>query len=154
MSDIRVLLADDDPDDNLLFNEVMEELPYTTELAVMYNGEQLLQYLRSIKDHLPDILFLDLNMPLKNGFDCLVEIRKDKDLRKIPVIIYTTSSAGEIVNQLYDNGATYFIQKPNTFDELKQVINQAISFSLIPDKTQPPMAEFVLPTQSRGKGAK
>ena len=67
----QILLADDDKNDQLLFKEALEELPVTTHLASVENGEQLMQLLNDGKELLPDILFLDLNMPRKNGFTCL-----------------------------------------------------------------------------------
>ena len=87
---INVLLADDDIDDRYFFDKVLKSLPVRTELATVEDGEKLMSYLAENSEKLPDILFLDLNMPKKNGSECLVEIKQDERLKKLPVIIYST----------------------------------------------------------------
>src|SRR5687767_4454358 len=110
-----ILLADDDKDDSMLFQDILDELPLSTHLTAVFNGEQLMQLLNNTKEQLPDILFLDLNMPRKNGFDCLLEIRQTERLQLLPVIIYSTSYEPEIVNLLHKYGAQFYIRKPNNF---------------------------------------
>ena len=100
----HILLADDDRDDQLLFKESLEELSLSTQIETVQNGEQLMQLLNDEKEQLPDILFLDLNMPRKNGFICLSEIKRTERLKRVPVIIFTTSYEPEIVNLLYKKG--------------------------------------------------
>lgn len=124
---IQLLLADDDKDDCVLFSDALEELEYRTALTTASNGEQLMQVLYKTADTLPDVLFLDLNMPRKNGFECLTEIKSDERLKKLPVIIFSTSFDKEIIELLQKNGAKHYIRKPNEFEHLKKVIHEAIS---------------------------
>lgn len=136
---IQLLLADDDKDDCDLFKEALDELPVTADLLMVHDGEQLMQLL-SKKDPLPQMLFLDLNMPRKNGFECLSEIKKNDLLKDLPVIIFSTSYDSDIVNLLYTTGAHYYISKPNEFDKLKDVIQRALS-SVVQNHTKPPGRE-------------
>jgi CheY-like chemotaxis protein len=122
---IHLLLADDDEDDCLFFAEALEELPLSTHLTSVHDGEQLMQFLKA--EQLPHVLFLDLNIPRKNGFECLSEIRLDKKLKGLFVIIFSTSSEQDIVNMLYKNGAHHYIRKPTEFSHLKKVIHKALT---------------------------
>jgi CheY-like chemotaxis protein len=141
----HILLADDDKDDNLLFQDVLEELLLATRLVTVHNGELLMKLLNDEKEPLPDILFLDLNMPRKNGFECLSEIKRTEKLKRLPVIIFSTSYEPEIVNRLYKSGAQYYIRKPNYFNQFKEVIYQALTLTGRADISQPPREKFVLP---------
>lgn len=118
---LDILLADDDTDDCLFFEEALLELPLSTKLTAVHDGEQLMQLLNNDKK-LPHILFLDLNMPRKNGFECLAEIKQHKKLHDLPVVIFSTSLEKEVVNMLYDNGAQYFIRKPSEFAQFQKII--------------------------------
>lgn len=140
----HILLADDDKDDQLLFKEALEELSLSTNLVVVQNGELLMQKLNDENEQLPDILFLDLNMPRKNGFTCLSEIKRTEKLKHLPVIIFTTSYEPEIVNLFYKKGAQFFIRKPNNFEELKKVIYKALTLTGQKDISQPSRDNFVL----------
>lgn len=140
----HILLADDDKDDQLLFKESLEELSLSTHVEIVQNGEQLMRLLNDEKEQLPDILFLDLNMPRKNGFICLSEIKRTERLKRLPVIIFTTSYEPEIVNLLYKKGAQYYIRKPNDFEQLKKVIYQSLVLTGQKDMSQPPRENFVL----------
>ena len=123
---INLLLADDDKDDCLFFREALEELPFTANLVMVHDGVQLMQYLKQNTGMLPDILYLDLNMPRKNGFECLSEIKKHKKLRQLPVIIFSTSFNPQIVDHLQQQGAQYYIRKPAEFSNLKKVILRSL----------------------------
>ena len=123
---IHLLLADDDKDDCLFFAEALEELPLSTHLTTVHDGEQLMQFLAKTADQLPHVLFLDLNIPRKNGLECLSEIRLNKKLKGLFVIIFSTSSEQDIVNMLYKNGAHHYIRKPAEFAQLKKVIHKAL----------------------------
>ena len=110
---MKILLADDDIDDCIFFKEAVDELMLSTHLTIVHDGEQLMQLLTNETNELPDVLFLDLNMPRKNGFECLSEIKLNKKLKQLPVIIFSTSFEQEVVNRLYQNVAQYFIRKPS-----------------------------------------
>lgn len=143
-NELRVLLADDDKDDCLFFKEALEELPLSTGLTIVNDGDQLMKLLLKNKSQLPHVLFLDLNMPRKNGFECLKEIRLNDKLKALPAIIYSTSSGQDVVGRLYENGAQYFIQKPFDFLQFKRVIHY--SLTLIMQETRLPRTKnnFVL----------
>ena len=148
---IHLLLADDDKDDCLFFAEALEELPLSTHLTTVHDGEQLMQFLTKKAEQLPHVLFLDLNIPRKNGLECLAEIRLNKKLKGLFVIIFSTSSEQDIVNMLYKNGAHHYIRKPPEFAQLKKVIHAALKIitkGLPAGKTgnveQPPKEKFVL----------
>ncbi len=140
----RILLADDDQDDSMLFQDILDELPLSTDLTTVFDGEQLMQWLNATKEYLPDILFLDLNMPRKNGFDCLSEIRRIEKWEQLPVIIFSTSCQLEVVNQLYKNGAQFYIRKPNSFTQLKKLIYLALTLTAKTNSEYIPREEFVL----------
>jgi CheY-like chemotaxis protein len=139
---LRVLLADDDDDDRLLFFDVLKELTTSVKLSVASNGEILMHMLRAAEP--PNLLFLDLNMPLKNGFECLDEIRSDDSFKDLPVIIFSTSSQPSAIDQVYRAGAQLYIRKPNDFTQLKKVINHVISMQWRPEVFQPEREKFVL----------
>lgn len=124
---IIILLADDDEDDCLLFEEALRELKISTQLSIVHDGDQLMCFLKKNASRLPHILFMDLNMPRKNGFECLTEIKLNKDFEQLYIIISSTSSKQEIVNLVYDNGAHYYIVKPANFDQFKLAIFKVLS---------------------------
>ena len=118
---LRILLADDDEDDRFFFRKALIELSIPSQFKAVHDGEQLMKYLAQNAAHLPNVLFLDLNMPRKNGSECLSEIKSDKKYKDIPVIIYSTSLNEEIADVLYNKGAHYYIRKHN-FPELKKML--------------------------------
>ena len=140
----KILLADDDRDDCFLFSQALAELPIQSHLTTVYNGEEFCEHIFSEKVIHPDIIFLDLNMPRKNGFDCLKEIKANNNLNQIPIIIVSTSDVEFTVQQVYDNGAVQFIKKPNDFNVLKNVIARAL-FAVANKKFAKPSYEhFIL----------
>ena len=150
---MNLLLADDDNDDCLLFEEALQELMLPTRLSVVHDGENLMRRLAQKKEQLPDVLFLDLNLPRKNGIECLSAIKRDQGLARLLVIIFSTSSESKLVSLLYENGAHYYIRKPTDFSQLKKVIHQALvilkdflsdATSLIGSRRQPAKEHFVL----------
>lgn len=122
----NILLADDDKDDCLFFKDALDELAIDSSLKTVHDGEELLKHLETVSATLPNVLFLDLNMPRKNGFECLIEIKKNELLKTLPIIIYSTSHDEKKVNLLYDQGAHYYICKPSNFEDLKNVVYKAI----------------------------
>ena len=122
----KILLADDDEDDQFMFLEALKEIELPTKLVTANDGDQLMAALRTSTGNLPDVVFLDLNMPRKNGFQCLREIRDDKELSALRTIIFSTSAEPEVIRQLYKNGADLYIKKPNEFNELKKIIETVL----------------------------
>jgi CheY-like chemotaxis protein len=143
----NILLADDDQDDCLLFEEALHDAALTIRLSIVHNGEQLMLKLKEGRD-LPDLIFLDLNMPRKNGFECLSEIKQNVSLVKIPVVIFSTSFEPNVVELLYSKGAHYYICKPNEYPQLVQVVYNAITMSLQNAGVRIPVEEFVLSPES------
>ena len=135
-----ILLADDDSDDCALFEEALNEIALPTQLTTVRNGEQLMQHLEESESQLPDVIFLDLNMPRKNGFECLTEIKQSKKLEQLNVIIISTSFHQEVVDQLYKTGARLFIRKPTDFQDLKKIIHEVLSVI----KVKTPLETLVL----------
>jgi CheY-like chemotaxis protein len=140
----NLLLADDDPDDCGFFREALEELPFTSNLSTVNDGVELMRSLINELPNLPDMLFLDLNMPRKTGYECLAEIRQHKNLKLLPIIIISTSFEHDVVTLLYKNGADFYIRKPGDFSVLKQLIHKAIGLVTGPVKKARSEQEFVL----------
>jgi CheY-like chemotaxis protein len=132
---INILLADDDESDCLLFKDALEELPVSARLTIVHNGEQVMEELTGKRKKLPDVLFLDLNMPRKNGFATLGAIKRSSELQNLPVIIFSTVSEQELVKIVYKDAAHYYICKPVDFLQLKKVIYEALT--LIKQKNNP-----------------
>jgi CheY-like chemotaxis protein len=139
IKNINILLADDDDADCLLFKEALEELPVSAMLTIVHDGEQLIEEISKKGNELPDVLFLDLNMPRKNGFASLELIKRSNELQDLPVVIYSTSSNEEMVKNVFRNAAHYYICKPNDFLQLKKVIYEALM--LIMQKNNLPLKE-------------
>ena len=123
---LNILLADDDTDDCLFFKEATEELHEPVNFSAVHDGEQLMQLLMNETGKLPDILFLDLNMPRKNGFECLTEIKQNNKLKHMPVVIFSTSGSHDNMSTLFKTGADVYIRKPGNLAQLVQVINHAL----------------------------
>jgi CheY-like chemotaxis protein len=123
---LNILLADDDFDDCHFFKEALEALPQTTALTTVHDGDELMNYLSEDTNPVPHVLFLDINMPRKNGFECLAEIKQDARLKDLPVVMFSTSNAQDKINVLFKNGADVYIRKPSNFAQLVQVIHHAL----------------------------
>lgn len=126
-SPITILMADDDPDDRLLVKEAFEENHLLNNLETVEDGEELMDFLYrrgefSDTTITPGLILLDLNMPKKSGLEALKEIKSDERLRRLPVVILTTSKAEEDIVRSYDLGVNSFIVKPVTFDSLVELI--------------------------------
>jgi CheY-like chemotaxis protein len=123
---MNILLAEDDIDDRNFFHAALKKLPVSTTLKAVPDGEQLMDHLGSETAELPDILFLDINMPRKDGLECLFEIKSNVKLKDIPVIMFSTSKLKDTVGTVFKNGAAVYIHKPNDFSQLVQVIHHAL----------------------------
>src|SRR5450432_624346 len=139
-----ILLADDDTDDCYFLKEAIKEFPLPTCLTKVHNGEQLMHQLIMETNKLPHVLFLDLNMPRKNGFECLSEIKLNKKLKNLPVIIYSTSFHYKVAEMLYNHGAIYYISKPAEISQLKKTVQQVITAIAQGNISHPAKENFVL----------
>jgi CheY-like chemotaxis protein len=126
---ISIVLADDDPDDRKLTQDAFSENRLANEFHTVEDGEELMDYLlrrgkyESMKgDALPGLILLDLNMPRKDGREALKEIKAHPDLRRIPIVVLTTSKAEEDILRSYDLGVNSYVTKPVTFKSLVELI--------------------------------
>ena len=126
---INITLADDDEDDRLFFTDAFDELKINTRVNTFKDGVELMHYLNDISTVLPNILFLDINMPKKNGVECLLEIKKNERFKDIAIAIYSTSSSEEHIEETFVNGANIYIKKPNDFQALKKILSDVVSLN-------------------------
>lgn len=133
------LIVDDDMDDQELFIEAVKEVDSSIKCLAASNCEEALNMLKTGRISLPDVIFLDLNMPRLNGKQCLAELKKESGLKHIPVIIYSTSSEKRDIEETSRLGAAYFLTKPNKFEELCR----AMSFVIETDWRTVPVSDSV-----------
>ena len=126
---IHIFLADDDEDDRNFFNEAITELRMNNRVTIFKDGKDLMEYLVQPDIKLPHILFLDLNMPGKTGFDCLREIRSNSRFKDVSIAIYSTSSSEKDIEETFVGGANIYIKKPNDFSKLKKVIKDVVNIN-------------------------
>ncbi len=126
---ITILMADDDPDDRFMTKEAFKEAMLINDLRFVEDGEELLEYLYHRGRYSdpesaprPGLILLDLNMPRKDGREALAEIKADQDLRRIPIVILTTSKAEEDIIRTYDLGSNSYITKPVSFESLVTIM--------------------------------
>lgn len=140
---LTILLADDDRDDRYFFLKALQELSIRVRLNTVEDGEQLITYLLKNCKDLPDVLFLDLNMPRKSGAECLEEIKRNANLKSLPVVIYSTSLYEDVAEHLYALGAHYYVRKTD-YAELKKVLKRVLLL-LVENKFQrPSSSEFII----------
>lgn len=140
----NIFLADDDADDRMLFEDALREICLLSKLTTVKDGLQLMLVLDITVPPPPDVIFLDLNMPKKNGFECLDEIKKTSKLKNIPIVIFSTSAEPEAVNKVYQQGAHYYMCKPGSFLLLKKAIKQVLAIDWKAHLTQPLKDNFLL----------
>lgn len=112
---VKVILADDDKDDQETFGEALLQTKIPAELTTVDNGQELLNTLKDPSEPNPDIIFLDINMPVKNGNEVLAEIKKDADLKEIPTVMLSTSENVKDVEESFNAGANLYVRKPYSF---------------------------------------
>jgi len=126
MGDVKhIFLAEDDDDDSQFFYEAVTDMADAANVVRAKDGIELMQFLHTPETR-PDIIFLDINMPRKNGFQCLNEIRANQQYKELPVIVFSTSSAADVINNMYDAGANAFVVKPSDFNEWKTIIKKVM----------------------------
>jgi DNA-binding NarL/FixJ family response regulator len=141
---IHIVLADDDESDRMNFKEALEESKMNTVVYTVRDGVELMDYLSKEETPVPHLLFLDLNMPRKNGLACLKEIRNSDRLKEMAVAIYSTSSSERDIDDTFIHGANVYIKKPTDFRVLKEVLDKVLSAVYI--YREPPfnLANFLL----------
>lgn len=140
----NILSAEDDSDFTLIFEEALNELDIDSKLTVAKNGEELMDTLEETVPPSPSVIFLDLNMPKKDGIECLSEIRSSSKLKNIPVVIFSTSTNPKNIEKTYELGANFYLCKPNKFENLKQAILKILSLSPNIFATPPNRNEYFL----------
>jgi CheY-like chemotaxis protein len=129
---VEILLVEDDPGDVLITREAIESSKVANRLSVVSNGEEALQFLRREEPFAdaprPGLLLLDLNLPRLDGREVLARMKADPDLRRIPVVVLTTSSSDEDIVRSYDLHANAYVTKPVDFDQFMSVVRQIDQF--------------------------
>lgn len=130
-----ILMAEDDADDQLLVQDAFAECGNGDEVRFVSDGEELVDYMmrrgkyqNAADSPRPDLILLDLNMPRKDGREALKEIRADTALRRVPVVVFTTSRADTDIEKVYELGANSFITKPAAFDTLVKTMSEITSY--------------------------
>jgi CheY-like chemotaxis protein len=124
----HVVLADDDPDHAFLFKRVLKQVDPSAHLAVVGNGAELLKYMEV---EIPDLLFLDLNMPCKNGYECLTEIRNNLKLHELPIVVYSSSTHMPDIAKSYEHKADLYMVKPFNTLHLKNALQSILNMDWI-----------------------
>lgn len=137
----NVLMAEDDNEDFEIFAEAVRELSLQILLTRAENGEVLMKILH---ERLPDMLFLDILMPCKNGKDCLLEIRENRKFDDLPIIVYSGLRDFETVEFCFRKGTNMFVYKPHSFSELIDIVQKIFAINWSKVKYYPRRADFVL----------
>jgi CheY-like chemotaxis protein len=147
MSKVKILIAEDDKDDFLQLQEAIEEVLPKFDIHHSKNGREFIHLIN--ENVQADIIFLDLNMLYKNGIDCLIEVRQKKHLKNVPVIIYSTSSNFEDIDNCYKHGCTLYLVKPYSYRDLVTQV-QKVFFRLgLPKKDLLDRERFVVQMQTK-----
>jgi len=137
----NVLMADDDDDDFLVFSMAISEIPYKILLSRVEDGEKLMH---ALQEKTPDILFLDLHMPCKDGTICLKEIRQNHQYDTLPVIVYSSLDDVRNIEICFRQGANLYVIKPNSFSQLKEMLERIITIDWRKAMVFPTLSNFVL----------
>jgi CheY-like chemotaxis protein len=141
-SSINILLADDDEDDRELFADIIHQVNGPIKLVCTTNGSELIDKLKDLSNNnLPDLLFLDLNMPGKDGRECLSEMKGSETFRQLRIIICSTSSSPDDINYAFDKGADLYLIKPPRFNTYFNLLQKILNL----------FAEEKLPVRDRHK---
>lgn len=143
-----VILADDDDDDKILFKMALTRTNVQSDVITVNNGKQLTDYLKKEPPVNPCIIFLDINMPIKNGLECLEEIKANKKLADIPVIMYSTSDHDGDVSTAFKGGANLYLMKPSHFPVLIKLLAQIFALNSKGALAKPTRNTFVLSEKS------
>lgn len=119
----NIIFCEDDEDDRLLFKDVLHDFNSELKVEFVSHGLRLMELL---KQYLPDLVFLDLEMPFKNGLECLLEIRRSPALEKLPVIVFSSTTRQSNIQTAYDMGAHLFLIKSSTFSEYTSSIRAVL----------------------------
>lgn len=138
---LHILLADEEKNDCMQFKKALTQIPIPTLLSTVHDGKHLMDKLHEA-EKLPDILFLDFNIPCMNGSECLSVIKKNKKFKRIPVIVYSCTLPNDVATLLYEQGAHYFIQKVGAV-ELKLTLHRVLNTLIKNNFERPSKKHFV-----------
>lgn len=138
---LHILLAEDDDDDYLIFTLAIRDIKIAVALTRAENGEELMKLLGK---RVPDILFLDLEMPCKNGRQCLKEIRANKKYDELPVIIYSSFKDASSVEFCFRESGNLYVVKPNSIKDLSEILSRILTIDWGKIMYYPPRSEFVI----------
>lgn len=140
----NIYLSDDDADDRDFFTEAVYEISKDHKLTLSINGAELIEQLQRPPVPLPDIIFLDINMPRKDGIQSLDEIRKNELTENIPVVMYSTSANPDHINKAHKLGANFYFVKPSDYKSLKQRIAAVLAIDWSRQAFPVDSSQFVL----------
>ncbi|WP_158977952.1 response regulator [Cellulophaga sp. L1A9] len=126
---LKIWLVDDDEDDRSFFIEGLESLKVNFELKEFTNGKEPICFFEANSSIIPDMIFLDLNMPVMNGIECLEYIRNHEPFKNVIIAMYSTSSSGQDIQCCYEKGANLYIIKPSRFQDLKKCMEKILSMN-------------------------
>lgn len=139
---LHLIITDDDSDDQELFSMAISEISSNIKISLAENGGDLIKKLQ--EKELPDLIFLDLNMPGMNGIECLMKIRSNPKSAGLPVLIYSTSANPEQIDEAYKYGANYYLQKPCSYRDIQNLVSKVFSLSVDQLLNQPDRADFLV----------
>lgn len=140
----NIILADDDEGDRMLFKEALSEMLVEANITIVNNGLLLMEHLSLPDLVIPNLIFLDLNMPMKNGFACLEEIRGNEKFKEVFIAIYSTSGSENDINETFTKNANIYIKKPSDYAGLVAILRKAISAAHLYEVGTFNRANFVL----------
>jgi len=148
MEILDILLADDSVDEQFLFQHSLKGIDQDVKIRTAMNGVEVIKMLNADDAVMPDMLFLDLNMPLKNGKESLAEIRKNPKLSDLTVIIYSTSDEKKDVDETFALGANIYVRKPQDYIELQKTLSKLLTMYRLRGLPRLPRAQFVFASDS------
>ena len=125
---LKITLAEDDHDDQELFLHAIEKTETDAEVTIVNNGKELIDTLKDPKQDNPDIIFVDINMPVKDGMQALKEIKKDEELKDIPAVMFSTSENPNDVRASFESGANLYVSKPSSVKSFIHILKKIFSF--------------------------
>jgi CheY-like chemotaxis protein len=123
----NIYMADDDPDDYYLFSTVLKEVNDAVKLTWFSSGNDLINDLCADNNRLPDLILLDMNMPRKDGLECLQKIKQQETLCRIPIVILSTASSPFAIKKAYECGAVKYLLKPHSIDDITKMIREILA---------------------------
>ncbi|WP_207494970.1 response regulator [Aridibaculum aurantiacum] len=138
----KILLAEDDEDDYMFFQSAIAGVSTSIKLLRTSDGIMLSSLLESSIE--PDLIFLDINMPYKNGITCLKEIREQEQFKHVMVVMYSTTKQKNFIDESYSAGADFYLPKPSSLTDIKRQVSELFSNEYLINNCRPPREEFVI----------